>query len=261
MKCYLCGNDRLKPIFSYNKPDKYIRTIGKPISARTWWYCPQCELYSNVNELNEEEIQDAYLKYRDNEMRGISVKKEFERITNIPESENNDRYNWLIKHTVVKDEPKSMIDIGSGLGVFPYIMRAIVPHIYCIEPEPESARFINNELSIRCINSFYMKGMFEQVDLVTLVHILEHFTDPIETLRSIRRFDLKRHGTLFIEVPDAEEFAYLPKEHDEFNSLHLWFFNVATLDRVVRQARFKPYLVERIYYPERKLSRIRMLCK
>ena len=260
MNFYLCGNDSLTPIFSYNEPDKYIKTIGKPSSTRTWWYCPQCELYSNVNELSEEEIQNAYLKYRDNEMRGISVKKEFERINNLPNSENRERCIWLANY-IAADRPQSMIDVGSGLGVFPYIMRTTVPNIYCIEPESESARFINTELSIRCINSFYKKGMFGKVDLVTLVHILEHFTDPIGTLRSIRKYDLEKGGTLFIEVPDAEEFTSLPKEHDEFNSLHLWFFNVATLDRVVRQARFKPYLVERIYYPERKLSRIRMLCK
>jgi len=259
MKCYLCGNDRFKPVYSYTKPDKYLDAIGLAMSHRTWWHCEQCGLYFNNTGLKQDQIENAYLKYRDSNMRGTSVAEEFERIQALPVSENRLRCIWL-SHNIAEKRPQSMLDIGSGLGVFPYEMRKTIPTVCCIEPERKSATFINNKLNINCFNGFYKKGMFGNSDLVTLVHVLEHFIDPIGTLKDIKEHDLKDNGTVFIEVPDADEFDYLDKSHDEFNSLHFWFFKVSTLDRIARKAGFNPYLVRRVKYAERNLSRIQMLC-
>jgi len=258
MKCYLCGNDRFKPIYSYNEPDKYLKAIGLIQCSRTWWHCKQCGLYFNNNGLIQKQLEDVYLRYRDSEMRGTSVAEEFERIQALPVSENRLRCIWVTINIADK-RPQSMLDIGSGLGVFPYEMKKAIPHVCCIEPEAESATFINNKLNINCFNGFYKKGMFGESELVTLVHVLEHFKDPIGTLKDIKEHDLKPNGTLFIEVPDAEEFEYLDKQHDEFNSLHLWFFTVGTLDRILRKAGFISYRFERVKYKERNLSRIRCL--
>lgn len=259
MKCYLCKNDRFKPIYSYTKPDKYLKVIGLTMNQRTWWHCGQCGLYFNNNGLTQEQIENAYLKYRDNEMRGTSVAEEFERIQSIPASENRLRCIWL-SNNIADKRPQSMLDIGSGLGVFPNEMKKTIPNVCCIEPEPKSASFINNKLGISCFNGFYKPAIFGKSELITLVHVLEHFKDPIGTLKDIKEHDLKPNGTLFIEVPDAKEFDYLPKDHDEFNSLHLFFFTISTLDRILRKAGFNPYLIERLHYKDRNLSRIRMLC-
>jgi len=260
MKCYLCGNFKLDIRYFYDKPDKYLKTIGHSISRRAWLYCPKCELYQNDNGLTEDELSRAYLQYRDGEMRGTTVAEEFHRIQILPLSENKLRVTWLYRY-LNEARPLSMLDIGSGLGVFPCEMKLMVPNIYCIEPEPESAKFIQDELGISCFNGQYEKGIFSRVDFVTLVHVLEHIPDPIAFLRNIKETDLKSNGTLFIEVPDSGEFDYLPKEHDEFNSLHLWFFNISTLYRVVKRAGFIPHQIEWIRYKDRNLSRIRMLCR
>lgn len=262
MTCYLCGNLQLKEVFTYDSPDKYLKTIGITESHRAWRHCPQCDLYQNSNGLTENSIRQVYLEYRNHQMRDATVKEEFDRINKIPfpESENKHRVMWLFQHIAHK-RPKSMLDIGSGLGVFPYEMKRDIPTIYCIEPEPESAWFIQDELKIECFNGFYGKGLFPKVDLVTIVHVLEHMADPIRFLTDIIETDLKPHGTLFIEVPDAYEFDYLDKDHDEFNSLHLFFFNVSTLDRILRKAGFVLQIMQKIKYKGRNLSRIMMLCR
>lgn len=259
MKCYLCGNDKPDALLFYTKPDKYLKPLGLTESQRIWWHCPQCELYFNENGLKLSQLSEAYLHYRNYEMRGTTVKEEFNRLKAIPDSENQQRTNWLLANGVLKE--RSALDIGSGLGIFPYGIQPYIKNVYCIEPEPESANFINDKLGIECHQGFWEAGLFPKVGLVTLVHVLEHIPNPIHFLKSIKKDDLKDNGILFIEVPDAVEFGYLDRNNDEFNSLHLWFFNLATLDRVLRKSGFLPFLAKRVYYESRGLHRIMMLCR
>jgi SAM-dependent methyltransferase len=262
MKCFLCGNDDLTYVWSYDEPDKYLRGIEIPGNGRYWGYCNHCDLYINVSDLTSENIKTAYLNYRNTEMRETTIEEEFLKVTLNPNSENKQRCDWLKKNI---DLPETMLDIGSGIGVFPFLMKEppfSVKHISCIEPDPDSANFIGGELHLSCYNYFYedCPDHIEKSDLATLVHVLEHFEDPLSVLMMIKKHNLKKGGGVFIEVPDSIEFGLLPKEHDEFNSLHLFFFSVSSLDKLLRKAGFNPYLFERVTYKERNLSRIRVLC-
>lgn len=69
-------------------------------------------------------------------------------------------------------------------------------------------------------------------DLITLVHALEHFPDPAETLRDLRS-KLAPGGRIFVEVPNAEAnpFDYVIADH----MLH---FAPHTLSALARRAGF-----------------------
>ena len=86
-------------------------------------------------------------------MRNTTVAEEFKRIKINPYSENRQRVNQLLKDGVLK--PGKALDIGSGLGIFPYSIMPYFKDVSCIEPNPDSAKFINNELGIKCCNTFY----------------------------------------------------------------------------------------------------------
>ena len=186
-------------------------------------------------------------------MRDASIEDEFKRIMGLPRSENKDRVHWLKDNL----EMDSLLDIGSGLGVFPYSLKHDFGSITCIEPCVEAAMFIRDSLGISCFIGMYAPETIDypETTVTSLVHVLEHMPDPMKTLENIKS------PNLFIEVPDAVEFETLPKDHDEFNSTHLWFFNVSTLDRLCRDAGWQPYKIERVHYPERNLSRIRLLAQ
>lgn len=72
----------------------------------------------------------------------------------------------------------------------------------------------------------------ESVDVVTLVHTIEHLEDPYDALRSLRRA-VREDGWLFIEVGNA---AINP--FDLVVADHLLHFSVETLVRVVERAGF-----------------------
>ena len=261
MRCYLCKSEfRIDSLRMLS--DRYQRLINNG-NPRDWYECPFCEFMWQENQMTEEDRKQIYLKYRNQRMRKTTVKQEFERINNIdfPESENKQRVMWL---TQFLDRPKSMLDIGSGLGVFPHAMRHYVSQIYCVEPDQQSAEFING-LGMTSINGFYpgVRNWLpdeRSFDLITLVHVLEHVQDPISFLKNIKQHDLTEKGTLFVEVPDAVEFDYLSQNNDEFNSMHLWFFNASTLDRILRMAGFNAWTIRRKKYSKRSLSRIMALC-
>lgn len=76
-------------------------------------------------------------------------------------------------------------------------------------------------------------------DLVTLSHSLEHFTDPVEGLASLRA-KLVPGGSLFIEVPDAEATPF-----DLLVADHVSHFTADGVARVLRRAGFDPTIVAR----------------
>ncbi len=257
MRCYLCDTEVGNPFMGYSAPDKYMDIIYAT-GSRHWYYCEKCLLYWQGNSLTDDDLQSIYLKYRDEEMRGTTVEAEYKRISTMPDSENQTRTNQLLMDGVL--QPGKTLDIGSGLGVFPSSILPYVKDVTCIEPEPTSAKFIHNRITL-CHNGFYAPGLAARNDLVTAVHILEHMRDPIKFLRDVVDVDLKPGGTMYIEVPDSKEFKTLSFDHDEFNSTHIWFFNIPTLVRIAESAGLSPYLIRTLTYPERNLSRVYMLCK
>ena len=252
MKCYLCGAEGSE-IQGYNTPDKYELSAGVKRTSRAFYRCEYCEFIWQEGALSGDSLVLAYNRYRDEGMRKVTIKEEFDRIIDLPESENTDRVDWLKENFT---DIESLLDIGSGLGVFPYAVNQEFnnPTIICIELCAESVNFIRDYLGFKCLFGMYSPEITSVTEMTSMVHVLEHMPDPRTTLLSLKS------KVLFIEVPDVKEFDTLSPDHDEFNSTHLWFFNVSTLDRLCRQAGWTPYMIERVHYHDRNLDRIRMLC-
>lgn len=254
MSCYLCDSSRSFPVYILDA-DVYEETIGIQHDRRHWHRCEACGLYAQDNILSDADFQKIYKAYRSLSMRGRTVKQEFDRIISIPYSENQQRVNRLVADGF---KTGSLLDIGSGLGVFPYEIKPYVKEVFCVEPNPDSAEFIES-LGIRCHEGNYRPGIFKRkFKYITLIHVLEHQRDPVKFLKWVAS-DLEEDGTVYIEVPDAYEFEYLDRNHDEFCSCHLWMFDVGTLDRICQKAGLLPYKIQRVTYSERRLSRITLL--
>lgn len=254
MSCYLCDSTRTFPVYILES-DMYEESIGIQHDRRHWYKCESCGLYTQDNILTDKDLEKIYRVYRNISMRGKTVKDEFERIINLQYSENKDRIAQLIADGF---EGGRLLDIGSGLGVFPYEIQPYMKEVYAIEPNPDSCDFINT-LGIKCHQGNYRPGIFKRkFDYISIVHVLEHQRNPVKFLSDIAS-ELEEGGTVYIEVPDAVEFEYLDRIHDEFNSTHLWMFDVSTLDRICQKAGLIPCLIRRTKYGERNLSRIRLL--
>ncbi len=68
-------------------------------------------------------------------------------------------------------------------------------------------------------------------DLISMMHVLEHVVDPVQTLRSFRESRMEPGGYLLLEVPNLID-------HECLELSHLFAFTQSTLRETVRQAGF-----------------------
>ena len=254
MKCVLCGSTAFAPKHYYGEPDKYEKWVDLTEIKRCWKICLQCGIYQQERNYSLKDLEKIYENgYRHPDFRGETIKEAFIRIMDISDSENDARVKWL---TDVIGVPETMLDIGSGIGVFPYKMKEIGATVWCTEENIYSLEFIN-DLGIKCIKGIPYYAKF---DLVSIVHVLEHIEDPVGFLKGLHKI-IQTNGKLFIEVPDAEAFDRLDPNHDDFNSCHVCSYDVSALCRVLAVAGFNVKDIHRVFYPERKLSRIMAICQ
>jgi SAM-dependent methyltransferase len=72
----------------------------------------------------------------------------------------------------------------------------------------------------------------KRFDLISMAHVLEHLTNPVGYLTSLRERFLTRDGFLLIEVPNL--FC-----HDSFEIAHMISFSKHTLDQTIQKSGFK----------------------
>lgn len=254
-KCSICGNEKFLTTHSYDKPDKYEDWMGISKVNRCWVRCLKCGFYLQIRNYDLSELESIYKDgYRDSEFRGESIEEAFNRIMQIENNENEDRYIWFAMNVRYSDAAK-VLDIGSGIGVWPQILKTAEYDVTCVEENHHSIEFIKNKLELPCVD---LPRAGEDFDTVSMIHVLEHIENPDTFLQEARRH-LRQGGFLFVEVPDAVEFEYLPDEHDEFNSCHVSFFNVDSLYRLLERNSFKVTNIRRTRSETRNVSRIMCL--
>ncbi|OFW61317.1 MAG: hypothetical protein A2W01_11220 [Candidatus Solincola sediminis] len=255
MACIACNSVWVfdDVVHECDQPDKYEQYMGIDDVKRVWLRCKNCKAYYQTRNYPLERLEAIYKNgYRDKEFRGESIEEAYRKVLHLPrsESENVARVWWLSGK--VLGDISTALDIGSGLGILPVSMKNFCSEVECVEENYESIRHLRDNLSLRCFSSLPNK----EYDLVTLVHVLEHVQKLDDFLKAFRS-RCKKY--LFVEVPDSIEFKMLPKEHDEFNSCHLWFFNPQGLITVLERNGFIVEDLHRQHYPARNLSRIMAL--
>ena len=236
------------------KPDKYERWMGITDVRRRWRKCLGCGLWHQLRNYSLTDLDKIYEDgYRNVNFRGETIEQAFHRIISIPNSENDTRVNLL---TSMLGVPENLLDIGSGLGVFPFRMRQMGTEVFCVESNKDSIGWIK-DLGMPCSDEIPDYAKFE---VISIIHVLEHIEDPIKFLRDLH-VPLRSDGKLFIEVPDAIEFERLIPTNDEFNSCHTHFYEIPTLFRVLGRAGYNVIDMHRENYPERNLFRIMAICE
>lgn len=83
-------------------------------------------------------------------------------------------------------------------------------------------------------------------DLVSLMHVLEHFDDPLGSLRQIREKLLSPQGWLLLEVPNFYA-------HNSYELAHLSCFTPASLKEILRKAGYRVVSLRKHGYPRSEI--------
>jgi SAM-dependent methyltransferase len=131
--------------------------------------------------------------------------------------------------------PKTILDVGSGSGEFPYLLKLLGHDVLCIEPNRGYAAYAFREYGLAIQVSFVQEAPLpiDAFDMITIWHVLEHTEDPAAVLTRLHSA-LRSGGTLVVEVPNVEATCQSPGS--TFHEAHLYNFNAATLRALAGRA-------------------------
>ena len=117
---------------------------------------------------------------------------------------------------------KSVLDFGCSWGLFLNLLekKKFAKNISGVELREECLQYMKNRnknIEVKNnINKFKKK-----FDVVTLFHVLEHLTDQVEILKTVKK-KIKKKGKIIVEVPSAQDFLISIDELPEFKKFTFW---------------------------------------
>lgn len=130
--------------------------------------------------------------------------------------EDSQRRYHQFKHLI---SGKKWLDFGTGSGGILDLFKQEGGEIFAVEAQ-RSALLALQKHGYNAFNSID-KLPSNEFDVISLFHVLEHLTTPIETLISLRE-NLSASGKIIIEVPHARDFLLSKLDLDAFKAFTLW---------------------------------------
>ena len=149
---------------------------------------------------------------------------------------------------------KRVLDFGCGEGGFIKEATEISAMVHGVEPEERLRTHFKEHgfIVYDSIDSIPKDFKNAGYDIITLFHVLEHFTDPIGLLRDLSVL-VSENGSIILEVPSADDALLTLYESRAFSdftywSCHLFLFKPNTIRMLAEQA---GYVVEFIRQVQR----------
>lgn len=251
--CPLCGSTDLALVFEWREPPPGETAFPLPPDreyGREFRRCAGCGLYIGLDGIGAGDfyggayVESAY---------GDRVAETYERIRRLPpeRSDNEGR----VRRIVAELGPTgTLLDVGSGLGVFPVRMKEVGWQVTALDPDPRAADHLRTRVDVKTVCAdFFAAGDLGRFDLVTLNKVLEHVADPAAML-SRAAACLRPGGTVYVEVPDGETAAADGPDREELFIEHLYAFDPSSLELLARRAGFDVIHLERIHEPSTKYT-------
>ena len=248
-----CKRKFFKRIVNIKKKPKLEIDYGIKKYNRSIFQCSSCKHVVNEHKFD---LNDLYLGtyVKKNYESAEGIKKNFNRIIKIPKSKSDNKIRVariidFIRLNNIKN--LNFLDIGSGLGVFPYELRKIFSKITCLEKDKTLIEHLKNNLSLKTVNS--TKYLNKNFNFITINKVLEHVPD-IETFLSSVVLKLVKNGYLYLEVPDyiAGRSSFVNRE--EFFIEHYNIFSELSLLKILWRSNLTLISMKRIKEPSGKYT-------
>ena len=136
-----------------------------------------------------------------------------------------------------------LIEVGSGLGYLLNFFKQDGWNVVGLEPNVGMCRYAESEFGIEIIPTILEQAELEarSADVVLMMHVIEHVSDPYSTLKEVYRI-LKPGGIFVMETPryDTLRFKLLGKRERSLScDGHIYFFTTSRLEKLATKAGFR----------------------
>lgn len=192
---------------------------------------------------------------------GDRMRQTFDRIVALPEekSDNVGRVARVLSYArshFPAGRQLTLLDVGSGLAVFPYRMKQTGWSCTALDPDPRAAAHAREVAGLQAVVGDFMTVGLDQLgtfDVITFNKVLEHVEDPVAMLAKATHH-LNQNGFVYIEVPDGEAAAIEGQEREEFFIEHHHVFSPASIAMAAERAGFRVQALERLCEPSTKFT-------
>ena len=254
-RCWVCGSSRTVPwrgrtLARELTPEDFRITdshYGATLALRR---CPDCDFIFAESE----EVQ--------------SLTRLYEQLTD-PEYEKSQdtralQMRWLISAArQLRPEAHSLLDIGAGSGLLVAEARRQGLDATGVEPSRALVEMARSQNAVEVLPGTFPHAQLAErrFDLVFLVDVIEHVSNPLELLRDCARA-LDDRGVVVLVTPDVSSVTarVVGKRWWHFRLAHVGYFSRRSLAAVTRGAgltvlkRFRAKWFFRVYYLAERLN-------
>ncbi len=192
---------------------------------------------------------------------GDRMRQTFERIMSLPpaQSDNVGRAEIVLAFAASRfssERTPTLLDIGSGLAVFPAKMKQAGWRCTALDPDPVAARHAREIVGVDVVTGNLMDVPPERLgrhDVITFNKVLEHVEDPVGMLTRALEL-LAPGGFVYVEVPDGDAAASIGAAREEFFIEHHHVFSPASLALTAERAGLSVTRIERLREPSSKFT-------
>lgn len=254
-RCPMCAAPGMEVRFRYEAPpegETEFELHGQPY-RRDVLECRSCGHFVSRTPLDLSGLYEG--DYMDATYAGDRLRSTFDRIMALPpeRSDNSARVGRIVE---ALGSEGTVLDVGSGLGVFPARMKEAGWRVVALDPDPRAIEHTRSIVEVEAVEADFLTADLNDVgrfDLVTLNKVLEHVPDPVVMLRRASEL-LAEGGCVYVELPDGEAAAREGAGREEFFVEHLHVFSMASLTLLARHAGLDVVRAERIREPSTKFT-------
>jgi SAM-dependent methyltransferase len=257
-----CDGRHLASAFTYDRPP--VGEVRFPLSGeyrRTYCRCRLCGHYFSRHALDMTALYGgAYVDATYGDRDGL--RRSFERIAALPAetSDNRARVRRILDFAAVHlpraARAPTLLDVGSGLAVFPHEMRKAGWQVTALDPDPRAAAHAREMAGVTAIAGDFLTldpAALGRFAAITFNKVLEHIEAPVPMLRRAAAL-LEDGGFVYVELPDGEAAAVDRADREEFFIDHHHVFSAASAVLLVERAGFRALTVERVREPSGKYT-------
>ena len=238
--CHVCGSANLRTLPDYPALPR-VSSDCRPVEAGgAVEVCLSCgAIRKPATERFREEIGAIYSAYDVYYQGGGLEQVVFDSRSGQP-VRRSDLLADRLRGTGLLPAQARAIDLGCGNGAFLRALSSVFAgwELFGLELDDRSLSAMSDIPGFAGLRVGDVKRLDGAYDLVSMIHALEHFLDPLETLVALRR-NLAPGGHVFIEVPDVSKNPF-----DLLIADHVSHFTPSSLTRMLARAGYEVVRIE-----------------